>query len=71
MIAVHPVLEGSLRHRVEPRRRRYHNRHRRRGAGNVGVVLHGAGDKIVQRPLAFYDAAARTMAHRGSEEGRS
>ena len=71
LIGVHPVLEGSHQRRVEPGHRRFHPHHRRRGAGDGGVVLHGAGDKVVQRPLAFYDAVARVMAQQGSEEGRS
>lgn len=64
LIAAHPVLEGRHQRRVEPGHRRIHVSGRRRHAGQkeTGTVVHGAGDKVAQRPLAFYDAIGRALA---------
>lgn len=62
LIAAHPVLEGRHQRRVAAGHRRIHVRQRRHGCGDEGVILHGTGDKVAQRPLAFYDAVARRMA---------
>lgn len=37
-------------------------RPRRPGPKTGEIILHGSGDRVVQRPLAFYDAVARAMA---------
>lgn len=61
-IAVHPVLEGPKQRRVAPDHRRSVTSHRARPqTGDGGVTLHGAGDKVLQRSLAFYDAVATAM----------
>ncbi|ASP89516.1 IS21 family transposase (plasmid) [Sinorhizobium meliloti] len=63
LIAVHPVLEGRKQRRVAPDHRRSVTSHRARPqTGDGGVTLHGAGDKVLQRSLAFYDAVATAMA---------
>jgi hypothetical protein len=63
MIAAHPVLEGRHQRRVEPGHRRIHpGRRRHNGQHEIGTVLHGAGDSVPQRPLAFYDAVGRALA---------
>jgi hypothetical protein len=63
LIAVHPVLEGRHQRRVEPGHRRIPPRRRRHdGQHEIGTVLHGAGDSVPQRPLAFYDAVGRALA---------
>lgn len=57
LIAVHPVLEGRKQRRVAPDHRRSVTSHRARPqTGDGGVTLHSAGDKVLQRSLAFYDA---------------
>lgn len=63
LIAAHPV-EGRHQRRVEPGHCRIHVSGRRRHAGQkeTGTVVHGAGDKVAQRPLAFYDAIGPALA---------
>lgn len=58
VIAVHPVLEGRHQRRIAPGHRRSGAEQRRRAT--VGQ----AGDVIVPRPLAFYDAVGRRLAER-------
>jgi len=61
LIAAHPVLEGRHQRRVEPGHRKTHSRQRRCGA-NDDILIHGAGDHVAQRPLAFYEAVGRVIA---------
>jgi hypothetical protein len=56
LIATHPVLEGRHQRRIAPDHRRS-GAERRRHA-NAGQ----AGETIVPRPLAFYDAVGRVLA---------
>jgi transposase len=63
LIAVHPVLEGRHQRRVEPGHRTIRSPSRPRPMANkTEAVVHGSGDKVAQRPLAFYDAVAKAMA---------
>ncbi len=62
LIAAHPVLEGRHQRRVEPGHRRFHPGRRHNGQHEISAVLHGAGDNVPQRPLAFYDAVGRALA---------
>jgi hypothetical protein len=63
MIAAHPVLEGRHHRRVKQGSRRIPLRRRRQdGQHEIGTVLHGAGNSVPQRPLAFYDAVGRALA---------
>lgn len=63
LIAVHPVLEGRHQRRVEPDHRTLRSQPQSRpNVNNDGIILHGSGDRVIQRPLAFYDAVARAMA---------
>lgn len=63
LIAAHPVLEGRHRRRVEPGHLMIHTGRRRHdGKGEIGTILLGAGDKVAQRPLAFYDAIGQALA---------
>ncbi|BCH26957.1 hypothetical protein MesoLjLb_67420 [Mesorhizobium sp. L-8-3] len=63
LIAVHPVLEGRHQRRVEPGHRTLRSPPRSRSrVNNDEIILHGSGDRVTQRPLAFYDAVARAMA---------
>lgn len=66
LIAVHPVLEGRKQRRGHPehRRRPTSGRSRPMTEGS-GITLHGAGDTVLQRPLAFYDAVGQAMAREG------
>ena len=61
LIAAHPALEGRHQRRVEPGHRRPQSRPRRQGSSD-GIVIHGAGDTVAQRPLAFYEAVGRAIA---------
>lgn len=65
LIASHPVIEGRNQRRVEPGHRRSLDRGRSRPAGAEAIILHGSGDKVTQRPLAFYEAIGRVMAQEG------
>ncbi|OWK21325.1 hypothetical protein AJ88_16690 [Mesorhizobium amorphae CCBAU 01583] len=38
------------------------HRRDRSHVNNDEIILHGSGDRVTQRPLAFYDAVARAMA---------
>lgn len=62
LIATHPILEGRHQRHVEPGHRNIHVHTRRQRLRNDEVILHGSGDRVAQRPLAFYDAVARVMA---------
>ncbi len=63
LIAVHPVLEGRKQRRVHPDHRRSMSSHRNWSkAANTDVIIQGAGDKVLQRPLAFYDAVGKALA---------
>ncbi|MER9696318.1 IS21 family transposase [Mesorhizobium sp. M0179] len=62
LIAIHPILEGRHQRHVEPGHRNIHVHKRRQILRNDEVILHGSGDRVAQRPLAFYDAVARVMA---------
>jgi transposase len=63
LIAVHPVLEGRKQRRVHPDHRRSTVSQRSwPKAGDAGVTLPGAGDKVLQRSLAFYDAVGQALA---------
>jgi hypothetical protein len=53
LIAIHPVLEGRHQRRIAPG-------HRRGGAERYHHAA--AGQTIVPRPLAFYDAVGRRLA---------
>jgi hypothetical protein len=70
LIAAHPVLEGTHQRRVEPGHRKIHDRPRRHAHHDDGVTLRGAGDKVAQRPLTFYDAVGRAMAQERTQERR-
>ncbi len=65
LIAVHPVLEGRNQRRVEPGHRRQFDRARSRPTMPGPILLHGSGDKVAQRSLAFYDAVGRALAQEG------
>ena len=66
LIAVHPVLEGRKQRRVHPEHRRRPTSGRSWPmTGGSGITLHGAGDTVLQRPLAFYDAIGQAMAREG------
>lgn len=65
LIAVHPVIEGRNQRRVEPGHRRLAERLRSRAAATGTITLHGSGDKVAQRPLAFYEAVGRVLAQEG------
>lgn len=65
LIAVHPVLEGRNQRRVEPGHRRQAERSRSRPTTPATVLLHGSGDKVAHRSLAFYDAVGRALAQEG------
>jgi transposase len=63
LIAVHPVLEGRKQRRVHPDHRRSAASHRTwPKAGDSGITLPAAGNHVLQRPLAFYDAVGQIMA---------
>lgn len=62
LIATHPILEGRHQRHVEPGHRTIHVHTRRQRLRNDEVILHGSGDRVAQRPLAFCDAVARVMA---------
>jgi transposase len=62
LIATHPVLDGRHKRHILTGHRITHGRPRRLRTKTEEIVLHGSGDRVVQRPLAFYDAVARAMA---------
>jgi hypothetical protein len=62
LIAAHPVLEGRHQRHVLRGHRTVHVSPRRQRPRKDDVILHGSGDRVAQRPLAFYDAVARVMA---------
>jgi hypothetical protein len=67
LIAAHPVLEGRKQRRVQPDHRRalapQHLSRTRDGA----IVVKPAGDTVLQRSIAFYDAVGKVLA----QENRS
>ncbi|TIX61625.1 MAG: IS21 family transposase, partial [Mesorhizobium sp.] len=62
LIATHPVLDGRHQRHVLAGHRVAQARPRRQRSESGEIILHGSGDRVVQRPLAFYDAVARAMA---------
>jgi hypothetical protein len=63
LIAIHPVLEGRKQRRVHPDHRRSAVTQRSwPKAGDDGVTLQGAGEKVLQRSLAFNDAVGQALA---------
>lgn len=63
LVAVHPVLEGRQQRRVHPDHRKGMTTSQRSWSkGDSAVTLQGAGDKVMQRSLAFYDAVGKAMA---------
>lgn len=62
LIATHPVLDGRHHRHVLAGHRVAQARPRRQRSESGEIILHGSGDRVVQRPLAFYDAVARAMA---------
>lgn len=62
LIAIHPVLEGRKQRRVHPDHRRSMSVHRSWPKGEGSITLQGAGEKVLQRSLAFYDAVGKAMA---------
>lgn len=62
LIATHPTLEDRHQRHVEPGHRNIHVHKRRHRLRNDEVILHGSGDRVAQRPLAFYDAVYRRTA---------
>ena len=65
LIAVHPVLEGRNQRRVEPGHRRAGERLRSRTGTAAPPSAPPRGDRVAQRPLAFYDAVGRALAREG------
>lgn len=61
LIAAHPALEGRQQRRIEPGHRRPQSRPWRQGSSD-SIVIHGAGDTVAQRSLAFYEAVGRAIA---------
>ncbi len=64
LIAVHPILEGRNQRRVEPSHRRAADRSRLRSSTPL-MPTPARGDRVAQRPLAFYDAVGRALAREG------
>jgi transposase len=62
LIATHPVLDGRHKRHVLAGHRVAQTRQRRPRPKTGEIILHGSGDRVVQRPLAFYDTVARAMA---------
>ena len=62
LIATHPVLDGRHQRHVLSGHRTIHVGPRRQRHKKGEVILHGSGDRVAQRPLAFYDAVAKAMA---------
>ena len=62
LIAAHSVLEGRKQRRVHPdHRRAFAPQHRSRTRDDA-IVIKPAGDTVLQRPLAFYDAVGKVLA---------
>lgn len=62
LIATHPVLDGRHKRHILAGHRIAQTRPRRPGPKTGEIILHGSGDRVAQRPLAFYDAVAKAMA---------
>jgi hypothetical protein len=65
LIAAHPVLEGRHQRRVAPGHRklvRTADRHR-----DTSILITRAGDLVAARPLDFYQAVGRRLAHQGDQ----
>ena len=67
LIAVHTVLEGRKQRRVHPDHRRSPMPPHRSRAQEASLVVKPAGDTVLQRSLAFYDAVGKVLA----QESRS
>ena len=68
LIATHPVLEGRNQRRVAPGHRNMPKlKQTGLAQGNKPeTIIHGTGDRVVQRSLAFYDAVGRALASDGA-----
>jgi hypothetical protein len=62
LIAVHPVLEGHKQRRVHPDHRRPIQLQHWPGTRQDSHVVKPAGDTVLQRSLAFYDAVGQVLA---------
>jgi transposase len=62
LVAAHPILEGRHQRHIMSGHRTIHLSPRRQRSKKDEVILHGSGDRVLQRPLAFYDAVAQLMA---------
>jgi hypothetical protein len=60
LIASHPVLEGRHQRRVAPGHRKMARRDR-----DKPVLILRTGDVVAARPLGFYQAVGRRLAHQG------
>lgn len=62
LIAAHPVLEGRKQRRVHPDHRRSVTPQHRLRTRSESPVVKPAGDIVLQRSLAFYDAIGKVLA---------
>lgn len=62
LIAAHPVLEGRKQRRVHPDHRRALTLQHRPKTWDESHVVKPAGDTVLQRSLAFYDAVGKVLA---------
>jgi hypothetical protein len=62
LIAAHPVLEGRKQRRVHPDHRRPIQPQHGPGRRQESHVFKPAGDTVLQRSLAFYDAVGKVLA---------
>ncbi|GES53732.1 IS21 family transposase [Rhizobium dioscoreae] len=62
LIAAHPVLEGRKQRRVHPDHRRALTPQHRSRTRDDAIVVKPAGDTVLQRSLAFYDAVGKVLA---------
>ena len=62
LIAAHPVLEGRKQRRVHPDHRRALVSQHRSKTRDDAIVVKPAGDTVLQRSLAFYDAVGKVLA---------
>ena len=62
LIATHLVLEGRKQRRVHPDHRRSMPSPHRPRTGDESHVVKPAGDTVLQRSLAFYDAVGKVLA---------
>ncbi len=68
LIATHPVLEGRNQRRIAPGHRKMPKLKQTSLARDNApqTIIHGTGDRVVQRSLAFYDAVGRALATDGA-----